>query len=353
MASQFRPGSTKPAARTTMGVVIVNFRGADDTIECLESLLRSTIRLKVVVVENGSGDGSADRILAWAKGEYSPSAGSPGLAALSTPAIRKPMPVNIIAPAEIGTGSIAALTLIVSPDNLGFAGGNNLGLRHLLTDPAVQYFWLLNNDAVVIPDCAEALANRMLAIPRVGMCGTVVRQYWQPDRLQALGGYSFSPITGMGRALGGNELIYTPYNPQDIAEATDFVLGASLAVSRPFLEQVGLMEETYFLYYEEMDWAMRNRRLGDEQMTTGFAHGAVVYHKAGASIGSPNATQARSAFSDYWMARSRIRFTARFFPLLLPLHIALTWAMAARRLIRRRPDNAKALIRASLGLRMR
>lgn len=341
----------KGAQARSMGVVIVNYRGADDTIECLESLLRSTIPLKVVVVENGSGDGSAERILAWANGDHLPEPGSPTLAALSRPGLRKPIAITAIAPDAIGTGTIASLTLINSPDNLGFAGGNNLGLRHLRADRALQYFWLLNSDTVVMPDCAAALAVKMQATPRIGMCGTIVRQYWQPDRLQALGGYAFNPLTGMGRALGGNDPVNAKFNPQDIADATDFVLGASLAVSRNFLDRVGLMEESYFLYYEEMDWSMRNRRLGSDEMVIGFAHGATVYHKAGAAIGSPNAVQARSAFSDYWMARSRLRFTARFFPLLLPLHFALTWAIALRRVTKRRYRNARALIRASLGLR--
>jgi GT2 family glycosyltransferase len=185
------------------------------------------------------------------------------------------------------------------------------------------------------------------------MCGTIVRQYWQPDRLQALGGYAYNPFTGVGRPLGGNDRIEARFNPQEVADATDFVLGASLAVSRNFLTRVGLMAESYFLYFEELDWAMRNRRLGTDEMVIGFAHGAIVYHKAGATIGSPNATQARSAFSDYWMARSRLRFTARFYPLLLPLHFVLTWGTALRRIVKRRYGNAKALIRASLWLRFK
>ena len=91
------------------------------------------------------------------------------------------------------------------------------------------------------------------------------------------------------------------------------------------------------------------RQRGADAFATAFAHGATVFHKAGRAIGSRSARSARSAFSDYWMARSRLRFTARFFPQLLPLHWMLSWVLVARRLWRRLPANARAITRAALG----
>lgn len=331
-----------------LGVVIVNYRGADDTIECLESLLRAALPMKIVVVENGSGDDSAERIRDWAAGRLPATATEADMAAFSTPPLPKPLPLADVPASAAGTGPVASLTLVTSPTNLGFAGGNNLGLRHLLADPRLAAFWLLNNDTVVSPDAPAALLARMLATPRCGMCGTVVRHYFAPDRYQALNGSRFSKWTGMSQSLGGDALVTLPFSPQDIVDATDFVLGASLAVSRAFLTEIGPMAEDYFLYFEEIDWAERNRR-HDRPFEVAFAHGATIFHKAGRSIGSGSVHSSRSAFAEYWLARSRLKFIARFHPLLLPLHWLLCWVQVARRLFRRQGRQAAAIARAALG----
>lgn len=338
------------ASAPRLGVVIVNFRGAGDTIECLESLARSPLPMKIVVVENGSGDDSAARIARWADGIEAPAAERAEMAGFSTPPVPKPLALARIGADAVGHGPVAPLTLIESSRNLGFAGGNNLGLFHLQSDPRIEAFWLLNNDTVVDPAAPAALLLRLLTMGRPGMCGTVVRHYWRPDRLQALNGYRFNRLTGMGDALGGEQPASIPFNPQDIADATDFVLGASLCVSRRFLERVGPMAEDYFLYYEEIDWATRNNRLGAERFDVGFAHGAIVYHKAGRSIGSKSSVSARSPFAEYWITRSRLKFTRRFHLLLWPLHWVLSWLIFVRRLLRWQPRHALAIARAALGL---
>lgn len=338
------------AGTPLLGVVIVNFRGAGDTIECLESLLKSPLPMRIVVVENGSGDDSAARIAGWADGTVPATAERCEMAGFSQPPATKPLALACMPADAAGRGPVALLTLIESPRNLGFAGGNNLGLKHLLADPALAAFWLLNNDTVVDPAAPAALLLRMRTLGRAGMCGTVVRHYWRPERLQALNGSRFNRFTGMGQALGGEAPASISFNPQDIADATDFVLGASLAVSRKFLDRVGLMAEEYFLYYEEIDWATRNNRLGSDRFDVGFAHGAIVFHKAGRSIGSKSSVAARSPFADYWMTRSRLKFTWRFHRLLWPLHWVLSWLMCTRRLLRRQPRHALALARATLGL---
>ena len=349
------PGAMAPSPLPPLlGVVIVNYRGAGDSIECLESLLRSTLPMKIVVVENGSADDSADRLQAWAAGALDAVSESTEMAAFSSPPVAKPVRFADIPAAAVGTpasGGVAQLTLIRSDANLGFAGGNNLGLRHLLADRQLKHFWLLNNDTVVAPDAAMALLSRMIATPRVGMCGTVVRHYWEPDRIQALNGSSFNKFTGSSRSLGGEQPATIKYSPQDVADATDFVLGASLGVSRDFLAEVGLMAEDYFLYFEEIDWAVRNRRRKDRAFETGFAHGATVFHKAGRSIGSGSARAKRSAFADYWLARSRLKFTWRHYIWLWPLHWLISWGQVLRRLARRQGSNARAVARAALGLR--
>jgi GT2 family glycosyltransferase len=329
-----------------LGVVLVNYKRADDSIECLESLLRSTIPLRVVVVDNQSGDSSLARIADWAAGRLQTVSASPAMAGYSAPPLPKPIALTQLdAAAATNTSPATALTLIDAGRNGGFAAGNNIGLRHLLQDPALDYFWLLNNDTVVTPETAARLLARLDATPGIGMCGTMVRFYWQPDQVQALGGHSFSALTGNSRGLGAGQAASDPFDPAEVLRDTDFILGASLAVSRAFLVQVGLMEESYFLYFEELDWAARNAG----RMPLGFADDAVVFHKEGGSIGSSGAAGQRSPLSEYWLARSRLTYMRRHAPLLLPWHWLLTLAVAVRRLMRRQPDKARAVIRALAG----
>ncbi len=334
-------------ATPRLGVVLVNFKRADDTIECLESLLRSTIPLRVVVVDNESNDGSLDAIAAWAAGDRPPPAASTAMARHTTPAIRKPQAfVRMSAAAAAGTDHDALLTLIDAVSNRGFAAGNNIGLRHLLRDPNIDHVWLLNNDTIVDPAAAAALLARLDATDNVGMCGTVVRYYWQPDRVQALNGHVFNLAAGTSRGIGTGQPARQPFNPGQVAAQTDFVLGASLAVSRRFVERVGPMDEGYFLYFEEIDWAARNAG----EFAIAFAQGAVVYHKEGGSIGSSGVAGGRSALSEYWLTRSRLRFVRLHHPLLLPVHWLVTLAAATLRLLRRQPRKAAAIIRAMLGI---
>lgn len=342
-------------SHAVLGVVLVNYRRADDSIECLESLLRSSIPLSVVIVDNGSGDGSLDTIGAWAEGRHRSVPASPDMARFSQPPLTKPLRhVRLSAAEAIASPPQAALTLVDAGDNRGFAAGNNIGIKHLLRDPRIDHVWLLNNDTIVDPNAAAALLARLQAIHDIGMCGTVVRYYWQPGVIQALNGYRFNMLTGNAAGIGAGQPASQPFSPGSIAAQTDFVLGASLAVSRRFIETVGLMAEEYFLYFEEIDWATRNAGrfgTGSAPFVTGFAQGAVVYHKEGGSIGSSGIAGGRSALSDYWLARSRLRFIRRHRPWLLPLHWLLTLGVASRRLLRGQPGKATAVVRALFGLR--
>lgn len=329
-----------------LGVVLVNYKRADDTIECLESLLRSPLALRVVVVDNDSGDGSLEAIAAWAAGQRVVAPASPAMKQ-ATPPLPKPIPLARLTAAEAeASAPRAALTLVDAGRNGGFAAGNNIGLRHLRRDPGLDYFWLLNNDTVVEASAAGALLDRMDATPGVGMCGTIVRFYWRPDRVQALNGHRFSMMTGTSRGIAADEPASAPFNPAEVTRATDFVLGASLGVSRAFLDAVGLMEERYFLYFEEIDWAVRMPK----RFRIAFAHGAIVYHKEGGAIGSSGTPGARSGFSDYWLMRSRLRFIRRHRPWLLPWHWLVALSVVGRRLVRRQPAKAGAVLRALVGL---
>lgn len=332
-----------------LAVVLVNWNRKDDTIECLESLLRSTIPVRAVVVDNASADRSLDHIEAWAKGEspYEPPVGP--LGRLSSPPLPKPVSHRRITADEARTRGLggADLTLIDAGGNLGFAGGNNLGITAALLDPDIDYVWCLNNDTVVEPDACAALVAQMDATHRVGVCGTVVRYYHRPGYVQALNGSRFSLVTGASKGIGLGQPAARAYNPAQVIRDTDFVLGASCGVSRAFIETVGLMEESYFLYFEEIDWMVRNRG----RFAVAFAHGSIIYHKEGGSIGSSGKKGARSETAEYYLLNSRLKFYRRNYPLLLPLQYVQALALIGRRLLRRQPRKAMVMAKAMLGMR--
>ena len=340
----FLPPPPDPTPR--LGVVLVNYKGAADTLECLETLLRSDIPIRVVVVDNASGDGSVERIADWASGRVPWEAPDTALAHLSSPPLEKPLDIRVLdgADALVEAPADERLAVIRADGNLGFAGGNNLGIRHLMLDPAIEAFWLLNNDTVVEPSAARALLATIRAEPGAGMVGTVIRHYNAPDTVQALGGLTFNPLTGMNAGIHGNKPYKSPWDGRAAARKAACVLGASLTATRGFIETVGLMSEAYFLYFEEMDWALRNRG----RFAIGLARGANVFHKHGGSIGSSSKKGGRSPQAEYWLLRARLLFYRRHYPWLLPLIWVQGAAQTGRRLLRRQPASFKAMARALL-----
>lgn len=333
-----------------MAVITVNYRGADDTIECLASLFSGDVVPRVIVADNASGDGSVEHVAAWARGEVETPVANPlhrHWRQRGRP-LAFPLDFEIIGPADLARGIRKPLTIIETGGNLGFAGGNNQGLRLALATAGVDLLWLLNNDTIVEPHTVAALRRAFAVNPGWGMAGTQIRLYHEPGRYQLLNGQRFHRWTGAATAIHGGMPVDAPFNADAIRLQSDFICGASLAVTRDFVERVGLMEERFFLYYEEIDWAMRAGGLFE----TGFAHDAVVYHKEGASAGSASqiSRRARSPLSDYHFIRSKMIFCAKHLPHLLPLYFAQNLVIFARRVLRRQPPQAAAVLRATFGL---
>lgn len=337
-------GETRPRLAVTM----INWNRAADTIEALESLFRTDMAVRIIVIDNASDDDSIAMLKAWADGRVPYEAPAGPLGRLTRPPVAKPLPYAELTDEEALTTrpGDTLLTFIWSSWNRGFAGGNNLAMRHALNDPAIAYCWCLNNDTVVDPGAPRAIVARMDATHRAGLCGTQVRYYHRPGMWQQLNGSRFHLLTGNSTGLHANQPVTRPFDPKKIAAETDFVLGASIVASRAFLETVGFMEESYFLYFEEMDWSVRNRG----RFAIAFAHGAIIWHKEGGSIGSSGKKGSRSELSEYYLMRSRLKFYRRNFPLLLPLQYPLALVLIARRLLRRQPRKAAAMTRALLGL---
>lgn len=330
-------------------IVLVNWNGWRDTVECLASVIRCEgTPFRLVVCDNGSGDESLVRLVEWAEGKLPPVALPDHRRATYTAA--RPVRHQVISrataergPAEPGAAS-PLLTLVDIGENLGFGAACNVGIRYALRDPRCGHVWLLNNDTVVEPDALSALLSRMRERPEIGQCGSRLLSYDEPHLVQTLGGERYNSWLGMTHPIGAGEAASASTDVAAVERRMSYVTGASLCLSRAFLEEVGLLEESYFLYYEEIDLAARGRG----RFALGYAHGSVVYHKEGQSIGSHRQGAQRSAVADYFFIRSRLRFTRRHAPLALPAIILGALGVAFNRLRRGQPDRALMALRLVL-----
>ncbi|BBF65118.1 glycosyltransferase family 2 protein [Acidithiobacillus ferridurans] len=234
-------------------IVLLNWHGWQDTINCLDSLTTlSYPNYRVLVVDNGSTDDSAVRIRA----------------------------------------AHPEVPIIETGRNLGFSGGCNVGIRRALEDGA-DYVWLLNNDTTVDPQALSAMVAVAEADPRVGAVGSVLYYLDSPQDIQAWGGGRVSFWSGRAH--------------QYLAAASnaklDYLTAASMLIRRSALEKVGLLDEKFFfMYWEDTDYSFRLRRAGWRIVV---AEESTVFHKEHASTGKG------SALLDQYFNESAVCFFRR------------------------------------------
>ncbi|MDE2825373.1 MAG: glycosyltransferase family 2 protein [Gemmatimonadota bacterium] len=261
-------------------IVILNWNREADTLECLDSLARMTYpAFSIVVVDNGSTDGSPEAIERWGC-EHLP------------------------------------LTLIRNGENRGFVRGSNQGMRHALSKDA-DYMFLLNNDTVVEPDAISLLVATAERSNDTGMAGPKIYQYGKDNVLDSAGTRTI-PWLAQGFLIGHGEDDRGQYDhPGDLP----YVTGTALLVKRAVLEKIGLMDEDYFCYFDDFDWGLKARKAGYRLL---FAPEAVVHHKGSQTAGF------NSPFYVHHMVRSRILFARKNVPLLLYLFAFLPYLFLYR-----------------------
>ena len=310
-------------------IVVLNWNGADDTLRCLESLGKlKGERPNILVVDNGSEDDSVARIREAING-------------LSR---RGDVVLELMGgefPKEkVFEGGKVILGLIKGSHNLGFGGGVNLGLRVALRDPRMTAAWILNNDTVVDQDALKALRSTLEKEPDSGVIGSTLLYLDKPDLIQAVGG-RYNPWLGTTSHVLGHK----PYSKEDRASVDprtfDYIVGASLCIRREVLEKVGLLEEDYFLYFEELDYAERMKRVMPH-CRLGYAPESLVYHKEGGSTGASDLGGKKTCpETDYFYLTSRIRFARRYYPRHYPLVHLMLFGVLLNRLRRRHWASAR------------
>jgi len=281
-------------------IIVLNYRNYTDTIECLESLLKLQYGNKeIIVIDNASPNDSNKYLKQWVFEN-------------------KGQPVEFIA----------------NNSNLGYAGGNNVGIRRALKDPKMQFVWVLNNDTIVDSNALTALVEKMNDNLNVGVCGSKLIYNWDRTKIQGFGGIYNKWVGAVGTIKNENEI-----------DKMDYVIGASMFIRREVLTTIGLLSEDYFLFFEELDYAQRIK--GKYLMSC--ACDSIVYHKEGASIGAKAAKPKETSYiSDYYTIRNRILITKKYFPYcLFTVYLGLFIAIF-NRIRRKQYDRIKMIINLML-----
>ena len=283
-----------------LSIITINYNGLKDTCELLGTLPLEDNSLEVIVVDNASKENEASIIEQ-----------------------RYPM-----------------VKVIRSPQNLGFAGGNNLGIKAAHG----RYLFFLNNDTVLRHQTSDFrhLIDRLESSDKIGAVCPKIRFSWEHHPIQYAGYTPLSPITMRNHAIGFGEDDHGQY---DTPHPTPYAHGAAMMVKREVIDKAGLMPECYFLYYEELDWSMMIRRAGYDIW---YEPACTIYHK------ESQATGQASALRTYYVTRNRLLFVRRNnrshtrYVTYLYLIIVVAGKDLLKHLLQRRTDLAKATIRGIL-----
>ena len=306
-------------------IILLNYHGIKDTIECLESLLKLKYQnFQVLVVDNSNNLDDLAVFTSWAQGE--PVEVKTAFERLVYPLSAKPVDYKTVSEDEFSAAAYQEkIVFIKAAKNGGFAAGNNIALRHIVKYGSNDSFiWLLNNDTVTEKESLGALVSfaEREENAQTGIIGSRLVYYYKPTELQAIGG-RFNTTFYISTHEGEGQPVDTP---KSTFESVDYVVGASMFTTHRFLTEVGPLSEDYFLYYEELDWTYRAKEKG---WTVDWCPESVVYHKEGASIGS-SYREKKSLFSEEQVFRSRKIFTKKFYGLSLKFYLSSMLLIANR-----------------------
>lgn len=185
------------------------------------------------------------------------------------------------------------LIYIRSAENLGFAGGNNLGIAAAKND----YLLFLNNDVEISENYINTMVSTMEDNPDIGLLSPLILYFDHPNIIQYAGFSKMNYVTCRNKGVGFGEVNTNQYLTDD--RETGYCHGAAMMCRKGDLAEVGTMDENYFLYYEELDWCERFKKAGKKIWFIGNAH---IYHKESMSVGK------ESRLKSYFMTRNRMLF---------------------------------------------
>lgn len=280
-----------------ISIITINYNGMPDTMEMVNSIPSCALDIEVIVVDNGSKEGEAEKL-------------------------QKALPVGV--------------KLIRSDKNLGFAGGNNLGI-----DAARgKYLFFVNNDTLFEDFDFVKLIETFDRDDKIGAVCPKIRFSWGERLIQYAGYTKLNPITVRNKAFGCGE---KDNGQWDTPIETPYMHGAAVMVRKEVIEKAGKMPECYFLYYEELDWSMMIRKAG---FTIWTCPKCQIFHKESRTTGQA------SPLRTYYLTRNRILFVKRNAPASTKwLALAYLYLLVAPRdiikaIIKGKKDILKAILKA-------
>jgi GT2 family glycosyltransferase len=239
-----------------VSIISVNFNNPGVTSDLLKSLrLISYQNIEIIIVDNGSTQGKVDLLKIY----------------------------------------FSEIILLKSIKNLGFAGGNNLGI----TQSKGKYILLLNNDIEVKPDFLEPLVAKLESDESIGAVSPKINFFYSPETIQFAGQAPMNNYTMRSYGYGYKAVDQGQF---DKDSTTHFLHGAAMMIPRSVIQKVGLMPDCYFLFYEELDWCSSIKRAGFQLW---YVHNSTVLHKESMSVGKMSLTK------TYYMNRSRLIYLRR------------------------------------------
>ncbi len=299
-------------------IIVLNYNGFDDTVECIESLLKIKDSYKIVVVDNSENENDFKIFK------------------------KKFHKANFFYESKYKKTN-SNLIFIKSLKNRGFSAGNNIGIKYAFFCKDFKYIWVLNNDTVVDENSLKFLKEKMNNVDKkIGLLGNKLL-YYNTNTIQAIGG-KYNKFIAQAVGVGAFEEDKGQYDRKDIRKIVDYPVGASMFFKKEFLEEVGLFNETYFLYFEEMDYIIRAKNMGWD---FDICFKAKVWHKEGKS--TREHLFLRSEFSDLVNLKNRIVFTKRYFPCYLPFVYFSFILVIINRIKRRRFKIVREIIKFLVG----
>ena len=282
-------------------IILLNYNGWKDTIECLESVLKNDYEnYQIIVVDNDSPNNSMEYIINWAEDKQEVIYDEDSqLKHLSQTHIPKPLPYVFYTKEDALNGGDREkesklnnpIIFIQSGENGGFAAGNNIGIKYALSKDDFEYIWLLNNDTVVESKSLKSLVNYS-ENNSCDICGTKILN--EDGSLNTYGGGFINSFTLRVRAN------------INVDKIPDFISGASFFIGKKAIKEIGLMPEEFFLYFEDAEWTFIAKK---HKMKLGMCKDAVITHR------ESQTTEKSSVLFLYYTTRAKILFSKRFYPL--------------------------------------